>query len=285
MKRLICICVVLFMAGYVAARPVIPPDDFYDGWKRSGERVKFAGSDLYGHIDGGAELFLEFGFEQLVVQRYARGEQEIDLEIYQMDSPEGALGIYLMKCGKEKPVEGINARNTGSSSQLTIVKNRYFIQVNSFIGDDALLPVMVTMANITLEKIPEGVPITLFGKLSQRNLVPGSESIIRGRYSLQPIYTFGSGDILSLEGRAFGVVADYADSNISYTCILVPYPGTKKAEEAYAHLVKNLDRELQVTRKWKDGFAFKDFNGEYGRVALKDRYIELLIHLKNAPLE
>lgn len=104
----------LFSAASVLASEIIlPKDDFVPGWKRSGKAVAFIKADLFNYIDGGAELFLEFGFEKLSIQRYARGKSELTLEVYEMDSPESALGIYLTKCGLETPVKGIAARNSG----------------------------------------------------------------------------------------------------------------------------------------------------------------------------
>ncbi|HPB73006.1 MAG TPA: hypothetical protein PLX71_08505, partial [Phycicoccus sp.] len=68
--------------------------------------------DLYNYIDGGAELFLEFGFEACTVQQYKRGADEAVMEVYRMDDPVAARGIYLMKCGVEKPDPAFKERHT-----------------------------------------------------------------------------------------------------------------------------------------------------------------------------
>ena len=49
--------------------PVLPADGFEAGWTRAEKTRTFYKNDLYGHIDGGAELFLEFGFEKLRVNK------------------------------------------------------------------------------------------------------------------------------------------------------------------------------------------------------------------------
>jgi hypothetical protein len=72
-----------------------------------------AQKDMYGYIDGGAELFFEFGFSELTVQRYRCGERELSLDLYRMTGPDAALAVYLAKKGEERPVPGVEDRNTG----------------------------------------------------------------------------------------------------------------------------------------------------------------------------
>ena len=47
---------------------LLPADGFSGMWKKNGPMKVFTSEDLYGHINGGAEAFLELGFEQLTVQ-------------------------------------------------------------------------------------------------------------------------------------------------------------------------------------------------------------------------
>ena len=49
------------------------------------------------HINGGAELFLEFGFEEMQLLTSTADEVELTAELYRMRDPEAALGIYLAK--------------------------------------------------------------------------------------------------------------------------------------------------------------------------------------------
>ena len=57
----------------------IPPATFAPGWAAAGALRTFSGQDLFNQIDGGAELFLEFGFANLRLQAYARDKSELTL--------------------------------------------------------------------------------------------------------------------------------------------------------------------------------------------------------------
>ena len=66
------------------------------------ERI-FEGPGLYGFMNGGAELFLEYGFQQLLEQRLIYQGISFIAEYYLMDSPQNAYGIYSVhtfKCNR-----------------------------------------------------------------------------------------------------------------------------------------------------------------------------------------
>jgi len=287
---LLLVAVLSSFAQTVAARADLsfPEDNHAPGWVKSERAFRFEKSNLYDYIDGGAELFLEFGFDRLLVQRYkrvdAKREDEIALEVYAMESSEAALGIYLTKCGKETPIRGIKARNTGDRYQFCIVKGDCFIQVNNFSGDETLLHVMVKLAQRTLATIPKGHPVKLLNRLPKKDLVAGSGLIIRGPYALQPIFTFGRGDVLQLGGRVFGVTGDYVGaSGDIYTRIFIFYPESKAALAAFENLVNNLDPYLEIIRRWERGFSFKDYRDKFGIVELKGDVMRIEINLPEKP--
>jgi hypothetical protein len=272
------------MTTVVSAQDLtLPGDDFVPGWKKSLRALRFEESDLFNYINGGAELFHEFGFEELFVQRYTKDENEISLEVYRMESPESALGIYLMKCGFETQIPGIGARHTGNKLQFTIVKGDYFLQANNYNGDEALMPVMVSLCQQVLATISEGDPVELLEYLPEENFVPGSGLIIRGPYGLQPIYTFGEGDIFRLGGEVFGVVGDYRINGDVFSRIIIPYPKESQAKAAFRNLALNLDPFLEVLESWDTGIIFEDFQGKFGIVLLKNRTLEITINLKDNP--
>ena len=69
--------------------PLLPPSGFLGSWNLEGKPRLFPGSELYGHIDGGAEIFFEFGFQEATVQRYRSPAGELVVECYRMSDPLG----------------------------------------------------------------------------------------------------------------------------------------------------------------------------------------------------
>ncbi len=62
-----------------------------------GEPVYYIGDDLFSLINGGADLYHEYGFREVVAAKYGfTAGDTVKAEIYDMGSPEGATGIYSM---------------------------------------------------------------------------------------------------------------------------------------------------------------------------------------------
>ncbi len=277
-------CFCFWATAALGAEIVIPQDDFAPGWKRSGRTSLFIKADLFNHIDGGAELFLEFGFEKLAVQRYVREKFELVLEAYEMESPEAALGIYLMRCGRETAVVGISARHSGEKSQLMILKNKYFVTINNFSGDERNMPAMVSLAEKSLASMAEAPPTKLLDQLPKEARVAHSERLIRGPVALQPFFTFGEGDILSLQGKIFGVLANYqADGQFVSTRLIIGYPDPQQALAVYDNLRANLDPYLKVLTIRPNRIVFQDFKKTYGLVEIKGSRLDIQFNLSSVP--
>jgi len=236
----------------------------------------FTGQDLFNHIDGGAELFLEFGFVKLLVQAYGDGKSELTAGVYEMDGPASALGIYLMKMGKETPYAGIGARNSSEDAQMTILKGRYFIQIDNLGDVSAPRATAVALAQALLEGIPDEKILTPLDSLPAEGRVSGSERLIRGPYGLQSYFTFGEGDILHLEGKIYAALAEYKTGDgSSYFQLIVPYFSPESAAEVLINLKANLDPYLKITISRPDGFDFVDFQAKKGIVTRKSSVLDI----------
>ena len=254
----------------------MPGPGFAPGWDKAGPLRTFTGQDLFNQIDGGAELFLEFGFRSLRLQAYARGRAELTLNAYEMESAAAALGVYLMKKGNETPFPEIAARNSSEDAQLTILKGRYFVQVDNLGDRPAPRAEAAALANAFLAGVAEEPAETPLGLLPAEGRVPGSERLIRGPYALQPYFTFGEGDILSLGGRVFGALAEYrAADGSSFTRLIVPYPDEKAAAAALDYLRTHLDQYIEVTADRPDGLEFVDFQSKKGTIARSGSRLDL----------
>jgi hypothetical protein len=63
----------------------------------------FAGDALWGIIDGGADIYLEYGFDKLLLQEIEVRHTNFRVEFYRMKDPVSAYGIFSVshfKCGK-----------------------------------------------------------------------------------------------------------------------------------------------------------------------------------------
>ncbi len=290
MRRLLAAA--LFLLAAAAARAegdpaLVPPDGLREGWARSEAVRVFNGADLYGHIDGGAEIFLELGFDALTLARYRHGEDELVLEIYRMGDPIAAWGIYLAKCGKETPDPSFAERHTAGRYQLAFVKGRYYVLVNNDAGTPEVAKLLLDVGRLVAAGIPAADRPPILDRLPKDGLVPSSVRLIRGRFGLQAVAgTLGDGDLLLLGGKLTAVAGEYRqEGGDRRTLVHADYPSSDSAVAAYANVRGHLDPLLKVLSSGEARFTFQDAAGRFGAVTRDGSHliVDLDLAAKPAP--
>lgn len=62
------------------------------------KQKEWVGEGLYGFMNGGSELYLEYGFETMVQQTVRFHDRDFEIEYYKMPSADQAYGIYSVHC-------------------------------------------------------------------------------------------------------------------------------------------------------------------------------------------
>jgi len=141
---------ILVLAILAAPSPeimaLLPGNGSPDGWSRSGSADLYEGGALFDHINGGADAYLDRGFERLIVQIYSREESEVQLEIYDMGSPAGAGAIFVENTTGMDTTTDFGERATQDAYQISFFRGRYYISVLAFSSDDETGEAMVSIA-------------------------------------------------------------------------------------------------------------------------------------------
>lgn len=89
----------------------------------------FTESSLYGYINGGAELYLEYGFDTLVVTELVCDDRDIKVEIYRMKDPEAAFGIFSVSRFRCNGGPGLTEHLCRSAYQLQFCKGPFYVSI------------------------------------------------------------------------------------------------------------------------------------------------------------
>ncbi len=165
-------------------------------WSADGEAEVYAGDHLFVYINGGAEIYHEYGFQQLTVQRYRRGDDRVSVEIYTMDGD--AFGIYsFARSGNGRPVNlGNGATAADYYMHLWSGHDLAAITAENDFEDfgEALSEIGAAVAACMP---PGGAEPDLLVELPTEDRVPGSEIYFTGQLAFinaaRPAATFFSG--------------------------------------------------------------------------------------------
>ncbi len=93
----------------------------------------YAGDELYRMIDGGADIFREYGFGKVIVQRYSdKTEDQVDVELYEMEDSSSAYGIFsLITYNTGRRVDGFPCEAYAGDGFLLFWKGKYYCSLTS----------------------------------------------------------------------------------------------------------------------------------------------------------
>jgi hypothetical protein len=130
MKKWILIGLLILPANILAVEfPQI------EGWTPIGQVYIHQKDDLWQYIDGGAELFLSYGFQMLRFRDFSKGTMEMTVEIYDMATPLNAFGIYTAERGDEvKPLPIGTEAVVVPPDYCQLLRNRYYVKIKMHQG-------------------------------------------------------------------------------------------------------------------------------------------------------
>jgi hypothetical protein len=109
-----------------------------EGWKVEPAPSVYDAETLYEYINGAADLYINYDFQELAALNYERGEdQGITIDIYRHSTPRNAFGIY----SQERPGEGdffdIGTQGYHDTGILNFVLGDYYVKLSGYyLGDN-----------------------------------------------------------------------------------------------------------------------------------------------------
>jgi len=69
--------------------------DSTEGWKPSDKDRYYNPETLYNYINGGAELYISYGFREVISRTYSKsGQPNLTVEIFDMVEAKNAFGVF-----------------------------------------------------------------------------------------------------------------------------------------------------------------------------------------------
>lgn len=263
------------VTGKTAVSGMVPPAEV-NGWKPKSADRAFHGKQLYDYIDGGAELYLSYGFAGLLSRVYVRaGQPDITLDFFDMGSSPNAFGVFSQS--REKIEKDAGQGSEYGAGQMTFWKDRYYVSIMGQDDTPEVKKAIFALAKRIADMIPgEGPLPAILDRLPGGGLVPESVRYFHHHAWLNSHYFIADKNILHINEKTEAVLAKYGRGMQRTVLLLVEYPNEKELRAA-------LD---EFTKQYLHGL------GERGTVRIEDgrwtacRYSgRLLAVVFNAPDE
>ena len=227
--------VVLLLAACRAAEDLpggaLPAADAVAGWVLSGDVSVYDGENLYSLVNGQADAYFAYGFEQVAVRTYEdRDGATLRIEIWQLGSPADAYGL-LTTIRAGEPVLVGNGGDSDPGRRLDFWQDRYLVRLFAVspVDDSAL---QAFAEQISGELPSGGEPPALMARLPEPGLVEESVLFFHQEISIQDDLWLGGQNLLALGPETDGVLARYEAAGGEAWLLLVQYEEAGAASAA-----------------------------------------------------
>jgi hypothetical protein len=202
-------------------------------WKAAGDDAVFSRKTLFDYMDGGAEVYLAYNFQEVFVRKYAdTADNEINLDIYDMGSPAEAYGMFSID--RQDPEAGIGQGSEYGLGLLRFWRGRYFVSI-TVSGDEAKAEKALLELGKKVAPLlgPDGAPPEMLKLLPIAGRKADTLSYFHDSVHLNNRFFVASENILNLDAKTECAFAEYAEGEAAFGVLLVVrYPDAAKAAEA-----------------------------------------------------
>ncbi|UCG27213.1 MAG: hypothetical protein JSV24_09575 [Bacteroidales bacterium] len=259
MKRTCQVFILLFVLiiGATAANLNQYLPKSINGWIASGLDVYYYPETLRKYIKGRADLFISYGFEQILSRRYKRsGQPDILVEIFDMIEPKNAFGVFTH--ARENIDESYGQGCQLLDGAILFWKDRYYVSIVSVAETSETKKTLPKMAKkISKEIKEEGELPEILQWLPEKDLIPESVFFFHHYIWANAFYFISDDNLLNIDDETDAVLAMYGPAESRYYLLIIRYPTDSKAEEAlgnfadrYAPEIKNTPVLIVEDEKW-----------------------------------
>ena len=218
------------------AKSVLAPP----GWSAGGYEAAYHKENLYEYLDGGAERYLGYGIEELFVREYAReGDKaaKLRVEIYLMDTPANAFGIYSSDRAGDHPEEvGVDA--VMGDYLLQFWQDRYFVRVQDSGLAGGLRESLAGFGRLISAGLPAGKAAdrpAILGFLPRKDQIGSSVCYFHTQNSLNSLVYLGEENLLGLGPEVEALSAEYqpAGGKEVIRVLLIEYPSESVCRKSF----------------------------------------------------
>jgi hypothetical protein len=248
--------------GQDTLRSLLPADGTIPGWSKDGDPQEFVGEDLYTYIDGGAEIYQEYGFRRVIVQDYnGAAGRSVSLELFEMATPAAAYGMYTFKRSGQGRIVPLGSGAELEDYYLNLWKGRFLATLTGFDATPPTIEGLLAVAAAVEKNLRDGAGVPgLVAALPGEGLKPQSVKYLRGLLGLNNVYPF-----YTARGLAFAeaVKGDYEDGA---SLIALDYGSAEARAKAWAELetsIKSGDRFKKTEVRGASLPLYLDGRGRY----------------------
>ena len=257
LKTILILCLICntIMANKTDSLSYLLPDSV-EGWESQEEDRQFNPDNLFDYINGGAELYLSYGFNEVLNRTYLKsGHPEIRVDVFDMVDSHNAFGVF---CHVRETVE----KRFGQGSQqyegaIIFWRNNYYISIMSHDEtEDSRIAMEKIATEIDARIESTGSLPEVIDRLPTKGL--SEESVIYFHHPIwvNALYYTVDENIFNVNLDTQCVTARYGELGDRQYVLMIQYPDSDHASIAFENFQNHFSKEdiFQIEDgKWCSG--------------------------------
>lgn len=146
----------LYVSSHSPAQDIfklLPKSNELKGWTYKSEPRIFANNQLWEYIDGGADVYIDYGFQKVATVELENAKRNIVVDLYDMKSMEGAFGMYARERARTYHFISIGAGGYHEGVALNFYQSNYYVKLTAFTDDQPCQAALLKLAQLLSQKI------------------------------------------------------------------------------------------------------------------------------------
>jgi hypothetical protein len=243
------------LAGLAA---LLPADNEVPGWRVSEAPRTFSADNLWELINGAADGYVAYGFQEVVTADYEQAGtgQEAVIEIYRMKDALNAFGKYSEERSPEYRFLDVGNEGYSGGTSFNFWMGQYYVKITTFDENDAV--------EAELEKLARAVA----AKVTETGAEPAELSYFPPESQVPRSTVYIPRDVLAQSFLTNGFEARYEAGGREYKLVLIGMENEAAASDALRRYRQTLEKGAtgmrDISAPGDEGFAGKD--GFYGNM-------------------
>lgn len=219
------------------------------GYKWSTYYPVYTPDNLWDFIDGAAETYLSYNFENLHVAEYKKGRNVIKLEIYRHKDNIQAFGIYSSERSPSFRFINIGGQGYKADGSLNFFKGKFYVKIRTYSKSEKILQSLETLALKVADMLPgESVMPKALSEFPEMGKKKNEETYIRE-------------SVLGHEFLQDAFKAMYEVNDMSFSIFLIDKSSPDESRKVITSYLSNAGVETDDLLGGK--YVFKDgYNGD-----------------------
>ena len=234
---------------------LFPGPGFEKGWSWHRKPVHYLPDNLYEYIDGEAELYLSYGFQEMATLRYFWGNPDdtsFVVDVFDMGDSLNAFGLYSSYRNPDYEFLDLGTEAFISDFGLKFFQGRNVVELKSVVAGPKVRNAMITVAR------------QLAGRIPQKAVFPSLLTLLPLEGQVGKTLQYIPRDMLNQAFLPRGLEAKYRIGNREVSAFVVFFSDSVQAKAGFEQLL-TFYRDTEGAEGRKDVLVS-------GRISLETRY-------------